>query len=45
MGKRLEALFLRFQTKGFMPIEIPILVKDIFNILGNGEHFTITAVV
>jgi len=41
---RLDDLFLRFQTKGFMPIEIPGLIKDVFNIIDNGEYCTITAV-
>ncbi len=33
MENRLDDLFLRFQTKGFMPIEIPGLIKDVFNYL------------
>ena len=44
MGNRLDDLFLRFQTKGFMPIEIQGLIKDVFNILDNGGYCTITAV-
>jgi hypothetical protein len=44
MENRLDDLFLRFQTKGFMSVEIPGLIKDVFNILGNGEYCTITAV-
>ncbi|MDH3356370.1 MAG: hypothetical protein OET81_04325 [Desulfobacteraceae bacterium] len=44
MENRLDDLFLRFQTKGFMPIEIPGLIKDVFNIIDNGEYCTITAV-
>jgi len=44
MENRLSALYLRFQTKGFMHIEIPILIKDIFNSLGNGRPCTIAAV-
>lgn len=44
MENRLDNLFLRFQTKGFMPIEIPGLIKDVFNILGNDGYCTITAV-
>ena len=44
MENRLDDLFLRFQTKGFMPIEIPGLIKDVFNILDNGVYCTITAV-
>ena len=34
MENRLDDLFLRFQTKGFMPVEIPGFIKDVFNILG-----------
>ncbi len=44
MENRLDDLFLRFQTKGFMPIEIPGLIKDVFNIIDNGEYCTINAV-
>lgn len=44
MENRLDDLFLRFQTKGFMPIEIPGLIKDVFNILNNGRYCTIAAV-
>jgi hypothetical protein len=44
MENRLDDLFLRFQIKGFMPIEIPGLIKDVLNILGNGGFSTITAV-
>ena len=44
MENRLGDLFLRFQTKGFMPIEIPGLIKDVFTIIDNGEYCTITAV-
>jgi len=44
MENRLDDLFLRFQTRGFMSVEIPGLIKDVFNILGNGEYCTITAV-
>jgi hypothetical protein len=44
MENGLDDLFLRFQTKGFMPIEIPGLIKDVFNILDNDEYYTLTAV-
>jgi hypothetical protein len=44
MENRLDVLFLRFQTKGFMPVEIPGLIKDLFNISGNGEYCTLAAV-
>ena len=42
MENRLDDLFLRFQTKGFMPIEIPGLIQDVFNIIGKGKYCTIT---
>ena len=42
MGNRLDDLFLRFQTKGFMPIEIPGLIQDVFNIIGKGKYCTRT---
>jgi hypothetical protein len=44
MGNRLNDLSLRFQTKGFMPIEISGLVKDIFYILDKGIYRTRTEV-
>ena len=43
MENRLNDLFLRFQTKGFMSIEIPGLIQDVFNIIGKGRYCTITA--
>jgi len=42
MENRLDDLFLRFQTKGFMRIEIPGLIQDVFNIIGKGRYCTIT---
>ncbi|TFH40768.1 MAG: hypothetical protein E4G94_09025 [ANME-2 cluster archaeon] len=42
MENILDDLSLRFQTKGFMPIEIPGLIQDLFNMLGKGRYFTIT---
>lgn len=42
MDNRLDDLSLRFQTKGFIPIEIPGLMKDIFNIFSNPVYSTIT---
>ena len=42
MGNRLDDLFLSFQTKGFMSIEIPGLIQDVFNIIGKGKYCTIT---
>ena len=44
MKNRLDDLSLRFQTKGFMPIEIPGLIKDVFNIIGNGRYYTMNVV-
>ena len=44
METRLNDLSLRFQTKGFMPIEISGLVKDIFYILDKGIYRTRTEV-
>ena len=41
MENRLDDLFLRFQTKGFMSIEIPGLIQDVFNIIGKGRYCTI----
>jgi hypothetical protein len=43
MGDKLNDLFLRFQIKGFMPIEIPALVKDVLNIIEDEKHCTIKA--
>ena len=42
MENRLNDLFLRFQTKGFILIEIPRLFQDVFNIIGKGRYCTIT---
>ena len=42
MENRLNDLFLRFQEKGFMSIEIPGLIQDVFNIIGKGRYSTIT---
>lgn len=44
MGDRLDDLFLMFQMKGFMPIEIPELVHDVFDIMENSGHCTITTI-
>ena len=44
MENSLHDLFLRFQKKGFMPIEIPELVQDVFDIMGNSGHCTITTI-
>jgi hypothetical protein len=39
---KLNDLFERFKTKGFMAIEIPGLVKDVLNIVGTSGYSTIT---
>jgi hypothetical protein len=41
MGNRFGDLFLSFQKKGFMSIEIPGLIQDVFNMLGKGRYCTI----
>jgi hypothetical protein len=44
MGNRLNDLFLRFQIKGFMPIEIPQLLRDVLDIMNHRELCTITTI-
>jgi len=44
MGDRLNDLILRFQTKGFMPIEIPELVKDVLDIMDHREPCTMATI-
>jgi len=44
MGDRLSDLFLRFQIKGFMPIEIPELVKDVLDIMDHRELCTMATI-
>ena len=44
MENRLSDIFLSFQTKGFMPIEIPGLIQDVYNIMGKGRYSNITDV-
>ena len=41
---RLSDLFTMFKTKGFMPIELPELVKDIFEIMDQCKNCTITSI-
>jgi len=41
MENRLGNLFLSFKKKGFMSIEIPGLMQDVFNITGKGRYCTI----
>ena len=42
MGNRLGDIFLSFQKKGYMSIEIPGLIQDLFNIIGKDRYCTIT---
>ena len=42
MANRLDNLFLSFKAKGFIPIEIPGLIQDVFNIIGKGRYSNIT---
>jgi hypothetical protein len=44
MENRLSDIFLSFQTKGFMPIEIPGLIQDVYNVIGKGRYSNITDV-
>ncbi len=44
MEIRSDDLFQRFETKGFMPIEIPGLAKDAFNIIGSSGYSAIPAI-
>jgi hypothetical protein len=44
MDRRPVNLSLIFQTKGFSPVEIPGLVKDIVLILKQGRHSTLNEV-
>jgi hypothetical protein len=42
MENGLDDLFLRFQIKGFLPIEISGLIKDVSCTLNNHKYFTLT---
>ena len=44
MKNSLDNLFLIFQTKGFMPIEIPGLMEDVFNVFNNPVNSTLADV-
>ena len=44
MQNRLNNLFVRFKTKGFLSIEIPDLVKDALNLVGSEKYFSINDV-
>ena len=41
MENRFNDLFIRFQTKGFKPVEIPWLIKDVMKAANNDGYFTI----
>jgi len=44
MENKLNNLFQRFRKKGFLPIEIPDLVKDALCLMKNGRYLTISAI-
>jgi len=44
METRLEDLYLRFQNKGFMHVEIKGLMEDVFKTLGNRRYYNRAAV-
>ncbi|MFC1812755.1 hypothetical protein ACFL03_08685 [Thermodesulfobacteriota bacterium] len=44
MENKLNNLFQRFRKKGFLPIEIPDLVKDALSLMENGRYLTIGAI-
>jgi hypothetical protein len=44
MEIRLNDLFQMFKTKGFMPVEIPGLVKDVLDIVGTSGYSAITTI-
>jgi hypothetical protein len=44
MENKLNDIALRFQTKGFIPIEITGLIKDVFIILHKGKYRTRTEI-
>ena len=44
MDLKLNDLLERFKKKGFMPVEIPGLVKDVFNMIGNSGYSTISTI-
>jgi len=39
-----DTLFGRLSARGLMPVEIPSLIKDVFNIVGDGGNFSVTSV-
>ena len=44
MDLKLNDLLERFKTKGFMPVELPGLVKDVLNIVSTGGNSAITTI-
>jgi len=44
METNLENLCLRFRKKGFLPIEIPELIKDALRLVDNNRYATITEI-
>jgi hypothetical protein len=44
MDLKLNDLLERFKTKGFMPVELPGLVKDVLDIVGTSGYSTITTI-
>ncbi len=44
METRLNDLCLRLSHKGFLPIELPDLLKDFFYLIENGRHSTISSI-
>ena len=44
METRINDLCLRLSNKGFLPIELPYLLKDFFYLTGNGRCATISAI-
>ena len=43
MENKLDDLFMMFEAKGFLPIEIPYLVKDALTIASEDKNITLSA--
>ena len=39
-----DTLFGRLSARGLMPVEIPRIIKDVFNIISDGGNFTMSSV-
>jgi len=39
-----DTLFMRLSSRGLMPIEIVRLIRDVYNIIGDGDYFTVDSV-